>query len=138
MESRQTEVEEGRLVVYTIGHSNKSLEIFRTRLEQHGIQRLVDIRTRPCSRFCPWFNKNSLSQNLELHGIVYDFRGNNLGGLGENVDYDRTLDELIELAKTERIAIMCSEADFKKCHRHTMIEPGLAKRGIEVEHIAYV
>ena len=138
MESSQTEIEEGRLVVYTIGHSNKSLETFRTRLEQHDIQRLVDIRTRHYSRFCPWFNKNSLSAHLELHDILYDFRGNNLGGLGENIDYDRTLNELIELSKTERIAIMCSEADFKKCHRHTMIEPDLTERGIEVKHIAYV
>lgn len=125
-------------MVYTIGHSNKSLEIFRTRLERHGIQRLIDIRTRPYSRFCPWFNRNSLTEHLEQYGITYDFRGNNLGGLGENVDYDETLDELVELAKTERIAIMCSEADFKKCHRHTMIEPDLMKRGVEVEHVRYV
>ncbi len=125
-------------MVYAIGHSNKSLETFRTRLEQHDIQRLVDIRTRPYSRFCPWFNKNSLDENLESHGIIYDFRGSNLGGLGENINYDETIDEIVELAKIQRIAIMCSEADFKKCHRHTMIEPDLIKRGVEVEHISYV
>lgn len=125
-------------MVYTIGHSNKSLQIFRTRLEQHGIQRLVDIRTRPYSRFYPWFNKNSLDESLESYGIVYDFRGNNLGGLGENINYDETIDEIVELTKIQRTAIMCSEADFKKCHRHTMIEPDLIKRGVEVEHISYV
>lgn len=125
-------------MVYTIGHSNKSLETFRTRLEQHSIQRLVDIRTRPYSRFCPWFNKNSLAEHLERHGIIYDFRGNNLGGLGENINYNETIVEIVELAKIQRIAIMCSEADFKKCHRHTMIESDLIKRGVEVEHIVYV
>lgn len=126
------------MIIYTIGHSNRSIEEFVTRLKDHDIERLVDIRTRPYSRFCPWFNKNVLAEQLALHGIAYDFKGDRLGGLGENRDYGGAIAELIELAKTERIAIMCSEADFKKCHRHTMIEPDLIKRGVKVEHILYV
>ncbi len=126
------------MIIYTIGHSNHPLNEFIARLKDHDIERLVDIRTRPYSRFCPWFNKNSLNEQLASQDIVYDSRGDRLGGLGENRDYDGAIAELVELAKTERIAIMCSEADFKKCHRHTMIEPDLIKRGVEVEHILYV
>lgn len=126
------------MIIYTIGHSNRSKDDFINRLKEQDIDRLVDVRTRPYSRFCPWFNKNSLAEQLALHSIVYDFKGDRLGGLGENRDYDGAIVELIELAKTERVAVMCSEADFKKCHRHTMIEPDLIKRGIDVEHILYV
>lgn len=126
------------MIIYTIGHSNRPLEEFVNRLQDYHIERLVDVRTRPYSRFCPWFNKNSLSEQLASHGIVYDFKGDRLGGLGENLDYDGAIAELVELAKTERIAICCSEADFKKCHRHTMIEPDLFRRDVEVEHILYV
>ena len=126
------------MIIYTIGHSNRSLNEFVNRLQEYDIERLVDVRTRPYSRFCPWFNKNSLSEQLASYGIVYDFKGERLGGLGENKDYDGAIAELVELAKAERIAIMCSEADFKKCHRHTMIKPDLIKRDVEVEHILYV
>ncbi len=126
------------MIIYTIGHSNRSIDEFIQRLKEYDIDRLVDVRTRPYSRFCPWFNKNSLSEQLASHSIVYGFKGGRLGGLGENRDYDGAIDELIELAKRERIAIMCSEADFKKCHRHTMIEPDLIKRSVKLEHILYV
>lgn len=126
------------MIIYTIGHSNRSLNEFVARLHDYGIEQLVDVRTRPYSRYCPWFNKNSLSEQLTLHGIIYNFKGNRLGGLDENLDYDGAIAELVELAKTERIAICCSEADFKKCHRHTMIEPDLVKRSVNVEHISHV
>lgn len=126
------------MIIYSIGHSNRSITEFISRLEAYGIDRLVDVRTRPYSRFCPWFNKNSLIEQLTLHDIVYDFQGDRLGGLGDNIDYDRAIDELVELAQTERMAVMCSEADYKKCHRHTMIEPDLAKRDVNMEHISYV
>lgn len=126
------------MLIYTIGHSNRSLNEFVTRLQDYGVERLVDVRTRPYSRYCPWFNKNSLSEELASQDIVYDFKGDRLGGLGENLDYDGAIAELVELAKAERIAIMCSEADFKKCHRHTMIEPDLVKHSVKVEHISHV
>ena len=126
------------MLIYTIGHSNRSLDEFVTRLKDYDIERLVDVRTRPYSRFCPWFNKNSLNEQLATFGIVYDFKGDRLGGFGENLDYDGAIAELVELAKTERIAIMCSEADFKKCHRHTMIKPDLVKHSVKVEHISHV
>lgn len=126
------------MIIRSIGHSNRSITEFGERLRTYNIERLIDIRTRPYSRFCPWFNRNSLSAYLESLGIAYDFRGENLGGLGENVNYDEALDELVKLAGNERVVIMCSEASFKKCHRHLMIEPELTKRNVEVEHILYV
>jgi uncharacterized protein (DUF488 family) len=124
-------------MTYSIGHSNFSIEVFIQWLQQYDVKRVVDVRTNPYSRFCPQYNHSSLSKYLEAYGIAYDFRGSNLGGKGVNVDYDKTLDELAELQETETIALLCSERDYKKCHRHTMLEPDLAKRGISIEHITY-
>lgn len=124
--------------IFSIGHSNRPISEFIERLKANNITMLVDVRTKPYSRYCPWFNKSSLASFLAAQGIVYAYHGHNLGGLGENVDYDKTLDELVVLSEFERIAIMCSEADFNKCHRYTMIEPDLINRGVELEHIRYV
>ena len=39
------------------------------------------------------------------------------------------------LAAARRTAIMCSEGDHRKCHRHKLITPALLDRGIHVLHI---
>lgn len=40
------------------------------------------------------------------------------------------IQELIEKSKENVIAIMCSETDYKKCHRYQKITPELEKAGI--------
>jgi uncharacterized protein (DUF488 family) len=42
---------------------------------------------------------------------------------------------LIELAHKKKIAIMCSEEDPYKCHRHNLIAQSLLKGGVIVIHI---
>jgi hypothetical protein len=49
-------------------------------------------------------------------------------------EFRTNLDELIELAKSERIAIMCAEAVPWRCHR-SLIADALLARGIEVREI---
>jgi len=44
------------------------------------------------------------------------------------------VDDLIELAKWERIAVMCAEAVPWRCHR-SLIADALLARGIEVREI---
>jgi uncharacterized protein (DUF488 family) len=123
--------------IFTVGHSNVPKEKLLERLKVFSINRLVDVRTKPYSRYCPQYNKLALSQYLEENGITYDFRGENLGGLGENVDYDENIRDLAALAETEKIAVMCSEKDYKQCHRYLMLTPDFEKQGLQVEHISY-
>ncbi|KAB2857470.1 MAG: DUF488 domain-containing protein, partial [Anaerolineae bacterium] len=52
------------LTLYTIGHSNHSLDDFLGLLKQHAITDLVDIRSAPQSRFSPHFNKKRLESTL--------------------------------------------------------------------------
>lgn len=66
--------------LYTIGHSNITLEDFLANLRAHNISVLVDVRSAPYSRFVPHFNKNVLEASLKENGVDYRFAGESLGG----------------------------------------------------------
>ena len=67
-------------VVYTIGHSTRSLDQFVGLLDAHRVRQLSDIRTVPRSRRHPHFAIDALSVSLPRAGIAYrHFPG--LGGL---------------------------------------------------------
>ncbi len=144
------------MLIFTSGHSTHPLDEFISLLAQHGINRLVDVRSVPHSRHNPQFNAASLPESLQNAGIGYTHlrelgglrkaRGNspNLGwknaGFRGYADYMQTpdfahgLDQLIEAAQKQRIAIMCAEAVPWRCHR-SLIADVLTVRGIEVRHI---
>lgn len=123
--------------VFSVGHSSVPKEKLLERLQAHRIDRVIDVRTKPYSRFNPQYNRAALEAYLTANGIVYDFRGSQLGGLSENVNYDETLLEVSKLAETENIVLLCSEKDHKKCHRFTMLTPDLEALGASITHITY-
>ena len=47
--------------LFSIGHGNKSIAEFIAELTQFDIQYLIDIRSKPYSKFYPWFNHYELS-----------------------------------------------------------------------------
>jgi len=125
-------------IIHTCGHSNKPIAVFIKLLKDNDIELLVDVRSIPSSRFCSQFNKSALYATLSLHSIKYLWKGENLGGKGINVNYEETINELIALAKQGvRIAVMCSEKDYRKCHRYTVLTPSFKERGISVIHLEY-
>ncbi len=126
------------IYIYTFGHSNVSINTFLKKLKEYKIQVLADIRTYPASRFCPYFNEKPLRATLASESINYLFRGANLGGRAVNVGYEEAINELTELAKSgKRVCVMCSEKDYKKCHRFTMLTPSFEERGLLLVHIQY-
>jgi Domain of unknown function DUF488 len=124
--------------IFTVGHSNKSIDVFLERLRDYGVERVVDVRTKPYSRWCPQFNRELLEQSLASIDVNYDWRGNNLGGLGNNVDYEQTLQWVYERAENENIALLCTEGDYRKCHRYLTLTPDLERLGAMIFHIGYV
>jgi uncharacterized protein (DUF488 family) len=143
-------------VVLTVGHSTRTLAEFVRLLRAHEVSRVVDVRTVPRSRHNPQFNKVSLPSALKKAGLGYIHMAG-LGGLRHakhdsinmgwrNIsfrgfaDYMQTsefklsLEELIQLAKQERIALMCAEAVPWRCHR-SLIADALLVRGIRTEDI---
>jgi uncharacterized protein (DUF488 family) len=145
------------LVIFTIGHSTRSIEAFIRLIKAHGVQRVIDVRTMPRSRHNPQFNRDHLSPALHRRRIHYRHMPG-LGGLRHArrdspntgwrndsfrgyADYMQTstfrknLDCCIELATRERVALMCAEAVPWRCHR-SLIADALRVRGIEVQEIA--
>lgn len=125
-----------KYVIFDVGHSNRAYSEFLKILKDNKIEVLVDIRTFPRSRFCPHFNQKRLDQSLKEDGIGYLFKGNNLGGRGENANYEETIDELVEMVKAgKQVCVMCSEKDYKQCHRYTILQPSFEDKGLIVKHI---
>lgn len=124
--------------IYTIGHSNKPIEQFIELLANAGVKTLVDVRSKPASRWSPQFNRANMAHELPLAEIKYEWRGNNLGGFGGNVFQDESLNELTErVFAGESIAVCCSEQSHKDCHRKSMLEPEFTRRGLDVEHLQW-
>ena len=138
--------------VFTIGHSNHSLEAFLELLANHGVTAVADVRSAPFSRFCPQFNRDALSAALKDRGIRYTFLGRELGGRSADpacyrdgqIRYElvaRTssfrdgLARIVDGAARHRIALMCAEKEPLDCHRTLLVAPALAALGIAVSHI---
>ncbi len=146
----------GRPVVFTIGHSTHPLDEFIDLLGIYGVTRVVDVRTVPRSRHNPQFNKTSLPGSLRKVGLGYSHMPG-LGGLRharqdsvnmgwrnasfrgyadymQTPGFEQSLNELIELAEQDQIAMMCAEAVPWRCHR-SLIADALLVRGIRTEDI---
>jgi uncharacterized protein (DUF488 family) len=68
------------LIIYTIGHSNRSADELVALLRSHGVKRIIDVRTIPRSRHNPQFNREVLARFLRNRRIGYrHFKA--LGGL---------------------------------------------------------
>lgn len=139
--------------LFTVGHSNHSLDAFVALLRQHAIEVLVDVRSQAHSRYSPQFDAPELKVSLPESVIRYLFLGRELGGRpdgeqyydGEgHVRYDRIAETPLfheGIARLERgveqyrVAIMCSEENPTECHRRLLIGRVLGEKGVEVVHI---
>lgn len=123
--------------IFTVGHSNKSLAAFIELLAGVGMETLIDVRSRPYSRYCPWFNKNSLAAELPANGIYYVWMGDQLGGMGKNRDFNGGIERALEMAQLSMTAVMCSEAKPSSCHRQSVLTPEFQLRAAEVFNIMW-
>ncbi len=139
--------------IYTIGHSNHTIETFLDLLHGQKIEVLIDTRSSPFSRYAPQFNKDSLKQAVEAAGIKYGFYGRHLGGRPDDESlYDEDgrvvysevaktflfndgLDRLIQGMETHRVALLCSEENPSICHRRLLVSRVLYEQGFAVHHI---
>jgi uncharacterized protein (DUF488 family) len=142
--------------MFTVGHSNRTLEEFLELLTAHLVDLLVDVRAMPRSRHNPQFNRETLPKTLEAHGIAYEHLPG-LGGLRharkdsvntgwrnasfrgyadymQTEEFARNLALLCKLESRHPTAIMCAERVPWRCHR-SLIADALTIRGIPVMHI---
>ncbi len=138
--------------IFTIGHSNHSIEHFLELLRHHEITAVADVRSQPYSRYCPQFNREILSRSLKSNQVQYVFLGKELGArskdrtcyVSNKVQYDRLactdlfqegLQRLIKGMRTHKIALLCSEKDPLACHRTILVGRHLVDHSVELRHI---
>jgi len=143
--------------LYTIGHSDRSLEDLLDLLRGVGIETLVDVRAEPRSRRHPQFSADALRAGLAGAGITYHWAGPQLGGrrtprpdsphvaltqdgmrgYADHMDSDAfqvAAAQLISLAVRTPLAILCAERLPEHCHRG-LIADYLTLQGVQVMHI---
>jgi uncharacterized protein (DUF488 family) len=141
------------LTLWTIGHSNQSLESFAQLLLDERIDVLIDVRSYPYSRFASQFNREELVASLRERGIRYGYFGQELGGrptkdehydeeghalyglMAHEPAFRQAIERLLAGAREHRIALMCSEADPHACHRRLLVGKVLTAQGAELRHI---
>ena len=139
--------------LFTIGHSNHSIETFLDLLKSHQITAVADVRSQPYSRRFPQFNRSELQAALKPVEIRYVFLGRELGARTEDLScydslgkavYERIaatgsfqegIRRIIAGAKTHRIALMCAEKDPITCHRSILVCRNLRESGLTINHI---
>jgi uncharacterized protein (DUF488 family) len=65
--------------LFTIGHSNHSLDHFIELLVEYKLHTIIDVRSSPYSKYSPHFNKDVLEDALRNANIDYIFLGRELG-----------------------------------------------------------
>ena len=134
--------------VFTIGHSDHTLEGFLALLEKRRVTAVADVRSVPYSRFVRHFSRKPLA----ARGIDYVFLGRELGGRPDDracyergrVVYDRVagtesfrdgIRRVVRGSGEHRVALMCAEREPLDCHRTLLVAPALEEAGAEVVHI---
>lgn len=143
-------------IVWTIGHSTRTLEELIEMLRAFKIEMVADIRSYPGSRRYPQFNKEALEVSLPENDIQYvhlkklggrrkvspeskntswrhvAFRG--YADYMETDEFKEGIQALEKIALQQRTAFMCSEAVWWRCHR-SMVSDYLKVHGWKVMHI---
>lgn len=144
------------LVVWTLGHSNRSLDEFLGLLGSHGIEQVADVRRYAGSRAYPHFNPEPLADALSSCGVEYlpfpelggrrspspaspntiwrnaAFRG--YADYMETPEFRAGLGRFIQVAQRRPTTLLCSEAVWWRCHR-ALIADALKADGAHVLHI---
>ena len=143
----------------TIGHSNRSLVEFLDMLRTAQVRLLVDVRSFPRSRSNPAFNvdrlpgdlarvqigyrhcpalggrrprQSSVEESINALWRVQSFHNYADYALGE--DFAVAFEKLVVLGRGQRLALMCSEAVWWRCHRR-IITDYLLLNGHDVDHL---
>ncbi len=153
---KESEKSENVPLVLTIGHSTRPLDDFIDLLKAHGVEKVVDVRTVPRSRYNPQFNRETLPGSLKSARIGYKhipglgglrhakrdspnmgWRNSSFRGFADYMqteEFEESLGKLADLAQRKKICLMCAEAVPWRCHR-SLIADALQIRGMTVGHI---
>lgn len=140
--------------LYTLGHSNHSLETFLGLLQHHQITAVADVRSHPYSRYLPHFNQKDLQMALKAVQIQYVFLGKELGARPQDLScyhqgkalYERIaqtplfqqgMERLHKGLEQYKISLICAEKDPLTCHRTILVCRQFQQRypQVQIQHI---
>lgn len=142
--------------IYTIGHSNYSVERLVDMLRRYNIDCIVDIRGIAYSQYNVQYNKDIMKSTLSGTGISYIYMGNIFGVNRETAEsyneegyaeFDRIVKEDSFKKGIERlkdgcrkgynIALLGAMQEPIRCHRSILVGRELIKKGFDVNHIMH-
>jgi uncharacterized protein (DUF488 family) len=147
---------EPRYPIWTVGHSNRTLDAFLAILAAHGVRQVADVRRYPASRKWPHFSAEAMEKSLPAAGVAYvgmpelggrrksspdsphtAWRVEAFRGYADYMDtpeFREALARLEGIARPTATAILCAEALPWQCHR-SLIADSLMARGWDVFEI---
>ncbi|HWG09356.1 MAG TPA: DUF488 domain-containing protein [Solirubrobacteraceae bacterium] len=143
-------------MIYTVGHSTRSLDELSVLLDDAHIRELVDVRRVPRSQRHPQFAGEALAGSLPAQGIAYVHEAA-LGGFRRprpdspntgwehpafrgyadymaSEEFRGALERLQTQGRERGTCLMCAEAQWWRCHRR-LISDALVIRGWRVLHL---
>lgn len=73
--------EDAAPALFTVGYGNRAAPDLFGVLRRHGVRRLVDVRSKPYSKFNPDFTRDRLARLAADAGLEYLYHGDTLGGM---------------------------------------------------------
>lgn len=140
--------------IYTIGHSNYTMERLIDMLEYYNINCVVDIRGTPYSKYNIQFDKEAIRYTLTNAGFVYIYMGKELAAkrIRKNYYNNEGYSNFEEVIKEEefkrgverlkngcekgyKIILLGAMQDPIRCHRSILVGRELVKNDFDVKHI---
>ena len=139
--------------LFTIGHSNHSIETFIELLLEHNVTALADVRSHPYSRYLPHVNRIQIENSLKSTKMKYVFLGKELGARPKDPEcyvdgkavyekiaatelFSEGIKRVMKGLNNYRVALMCAEKDPIVCHRAILVCQHLRnERDLEINHI---
>ena len=140
--------------IYTIGHSNYTMERLIDMLEYYNINCVVDIRGTPYSKYNIQFDKETIRHTLTNAGFVYIYMGKELAAkrIRKNSYNNEGYSNFEEVIKEEefkrgverlkngcekgyKIILLGAMQDPIRCHRSILVGRELVKNDFDVKHI---
>lgn len=142
--------------IYTIGHSNYSVDKLIDMLKIYDIDCVIDIRGTPYSKYNVQFNKETIRKTLTDRGYLYIYMGKEFAVQRMNkssytkegyADFEKSMrdEHFLEgikrlkngLNKGYKIALMGAMQDPINCHRAILVGRALREKGFNVKHILH-